>query len=183
MEYAACECSTGEQTVDQSRRHGRVLVGLDPPNKAPTPPNWNMKDYKSAKFLSNLNVKPPRTKLKPPIDDFLATALPLTMVSWLLYCPIHRTPHGLHGLTVLDDETIEWLLNTCYRCLHRLELLRQIQDVHSGPVANRKANSNNRLIEFTLLTLGKDEHWTRLRLDWIRTITNFRGFGLDPDCK
>ena len=28
-------------------------------------------------------------------------------------CPIHRPPHGLHGLTVLDDETIEWLLNTC----------------------------------------------------------------------
>jgi len=23
------------------------------------------------------------------------------------------TPHGLHGLAVLDDETIEWLLNTC----------------------------------------------------------------------
>ena len=23
------------------------------------------------------------------------------------------TPHGLHGLTVLDDETTEWLLNTC----------------------------------------------------------------------
>jgi len=21
--------------------------------------------------------------------------------------------HGLHGLTVLDDETTEWLLNTC----------------------------------------------------------------------
>ena len=28
-------------------------------------------------------------------------------------CPIHRPPHGLHGLTVLDDETIDWLLNTC----------------------------------------------------------------------
>jgi len=28
----------------------------------------------------------------------------------VLQCPIHRT---LHGLTVLDDETIEWLLNTC----------------------------------------------------------------------
>ena len=28
-------------------------------------------------------------------------------------CPIHRPPHGLHGLTVLDDETTEWLLNTC----------------------------------------------------------------------
>jgi len=28
-------------------------------------------------------------------------------------CPIHRHSYGLHGLTVLDDETIEWLLNTC----------------------------------------------------------------------
>jgi len=26
---------------------------------------------------------------------------------------LHRPPHGLHGLTVLDDETTEWLLNTC----------------------------------------------------------------------
>jgi len=31
----------------------------------------------------------------------------------VLHCPIHRAPHGLHGLTVLDDETIEWLFNTC----------------------------------------------------------------------
>jgi len=28
-------------------------------------------------------------------------------------CPIHRPPRGLHGLTVLDDETTEWLLNFC----------------------------------------------------------------------
>jgi len=28
-------------------------------------------------------------------------------------CPIYRLPYGLHGLTVLDDETIEWLLITC----------------------------------------------------------------------
>ena len=31
----------------------------------------------------------------------------------VLQCPIHRPPHGLHGLTVLDDETTEWMLNTC----------------------------------------------------------------------
>jgi len=31
----------------------------------------------------------------------------------VLQCPIHRPPHGLHGLADLDDETIEWLLNTC----------------------------------------------------------------------
>jgi len=23
----------------------------------------------------------------------------------VLHCPLHRPPHGLHGLTVLDDET------------------------------------------------------------------------------
>jgi len=31
----------------------------------------------------------------------------------VLQCPIERPPHGLHGLTVLDDQTTEWLLNTC----------------------------------------------------------------------
>jgi len=31
----------------------------------------------------------------------------------VLQFPIHRPPHGLHGLTFLDDEIIEWLLNTC----------------------------------------------------------------------
>jgi len=31
----------------------------------------------------------------------------------VLQCPIHRPPHGLHGLKVLDDETTELLLNTC----------------------------------------------------------------------
>jgi len=28
-----------------------------------------------------------------------------------LQCPFYRPPHGLHGLTVLDDETTEWLLH------------------------------------------------------------------------
>jgi len=30
----------------------------------------------------------------------------------VLQCSTHRPPHGLHGLTFLNDETIE-LLNTC----------------------------------------------------------------------
>jgi len=30
----------------------------------------------------------------------------------VLHCPIHRPPHGTDDLTVLNDETIEWLLNT-----------------------------------------------------------------------
>jgi len=31
----------------------------------------------------------------------------------VLHSLIHRPHHGMHGLTVLDDETTEWLLNTC----------------------------------------------------------------------
>ena len=31
----------------------------------------------------------------------------------VLHDPNHRTPHGLHGLTVQDDETIDWLRNIC----------------------------------------------------------------------
>jgi len=31
----------------------------------------------------------------------------------VLQCLSHRHPYGLHDLTDLDDETIEWLLNTC----------------------------------------------------------------------
>jgi len=30
----------------------------------------------------------------------------------VLQCPIHQPSHGLHGLAVVDDETIESLLNT-----------------------------------------------------------------------
>ena len=40
--------------------------GLSAPNKAPSPPNWNMKQYKLVEFFSNFNVKPPCTNLKPP---------------------------------------------------------------------------------------------------------------------
>jgi len=36
-----------------------------------------------------------------------------TVGNVVLQCPIHRPPHGLQGLKVLDDERTEWLLNTC----------------------------------------------------------------------
>jgi len=31
----------------------------------------------------------------------------------VLQCTIHRPPHGLDGLTVVYNETLDWLLNTC----------------------------------------------------------------------
>jgi len=45
----------------------------------------------------------------------------------VLQCPIHRPPHGLHGLTVLDDETIEWLLNTCPEIYVRVSMLNALK--------------------------------------------------------
>jgi len=46
---------------------GGALVGLAPPYKAPSPPNWNTKYYTLVEYLSNLNVKPPPcTNVKPP---------------------------------------------------------------------------------------------------------------------
>jgi len=36
-----------------------------------------------------------------------------TVDHFVLQCSIHQPPHGAHGLTVVDYETIEWLLNIC----------------------------------------------------------------------
>jgi len=33
------------------------------------------------------------------------------------------------------------------------------------------------------MSIGLDEHWSGLGLDWIRTMTNFVDFGLDPNCQ
>jgi len=52
----------------------------------------------------------------PSISNLITFSYQLKLAKWeeqTNQCPIHRPPHGLHGLTVLDDETTEWLFNTC----------------------------------------------------------------------
>ena len=49
----------------------------------------------------------------------------------VLQCAIHRRPHGLHGLTVLDDETTEWLLNSCPK-------------IKRGQAVDKRTRSNER---------------------------------------
>jgi len=44
---------------------------------------------------------------------FIVLQCPIHWSSHVLQCQIHQPPNGLHGVTVLDDETIEWLINTC----------------------------------------------------------------------
>ena len=65
----------------QSRRAGS-FGGLSSSKQSSKPPNWNMKHYKLVEFLSDSNVnppctivKPPRANVKPPIDDIPATVL------------------------------------------------------------------------------------------------------------
>ena len=43
------------------------------------------------------------------------------------------SPHGLHGLTVLADETTEWLLNTC-------------PEIQSGQAVDRKTSSKEEIV-------------------------------------
>ena len=46
------------------------------PNKAPSPPNWNMKYYKSVEFLSFFRMSSPAAQTQSPsIEDFLDRSL------------------------------------------------------------------------------------------------------------
>ena len=77
----------------QSRRHGGALVGLVTPNKATSPQSetWNTK---LVDCFSNLNVKPPWTNVKPPVDNFLATVMGI--------CYIHMLRLGCYCLPPLS---------------------------------------------------------------------------------
>ena len=50
--------------------------GLIPPNKAPSPPNWNVKHYRSVELLSifTMSSTPEKTQSRPD-ENFLATVL------------------------------------------------------------------------------------------------------------
>jgi len=63
----------------QSSRHGKAFVGLSTTNKAPSPPNWNTKDYKSVAFLSIFRMPSPLHKRKAP----------LLKIFWRRFCPMH----------------------------------------------------------------------------------------------
>ena len=52
----------------------------------------------------------------------------------VLQCPIHRPPHGLHGLMVLNDETIEWLLNICPGSSVAKQWFQQLVQTKEDPV-------------------------------------------------
>jgi len=63
----------------------------------------------------------------------------------VLHCPIHRLPPGVQGLTVLDNETIEWLLKTCPEDLVRprelqelTQTMKKVSEYESGLIFLKK---------------------------------------------
>jgi len=74
---------------------------LNPPNKALSPLNWNMKHYKSVWVCQFLKVScPPAQTQSPPIENFLAAVLGSTL-----------TIHCCFGFARGDDT---FVMNTVY---------------------------------------------------------------------
>jgi len=47
----------------------------------------------------------------------------------VLHCPIHRPLHIAHCVTVLDDETVEWLLNRLPDPRYRLRPSSELKEL------------------------------------------------------
>jgi len=75
----------------------------------------------------------------------------------VLQCPIHRPPHGLHGLTVLDDGTIEWLLNACPEML-----CDQAVDSNNWLKRRRRSLKNSESKSIIVCFIGKLVSWQTL---------------------
>ena len=80
-----------------------VLSSLTP---ASALPEWRSQEQRR----SSLNTSAPACSngVWPPLRPEEKAVDPV-----VLQCSTHWPPHGLHSLTVVDDETIKWLLNTC----------------------------------------------------------------------
>jgi len=66
----------------------------------------------------------------------------------VLQCPIDRPPHGLHGLTVQDDETTEWLLNICTRSSAAKQWFEQLTQKKKKTAIVRVQTYQMQLVDF-----------------------------------
>jgi len=82
----------------------------------------------------------------------------------VLQGPIHLPPHWLHDLTVLDDETTEWLINTCPRSNAAKQWFEQL--------AQKKKTS--------VISLFRSENLT-LAINLLMSIAKMKVFGLTSD--
>ena len=78
--------SVNYRLSNQSRRHGGAFGDLAP-NKTPSPPNWNMKHYKSVECSSIFRMSSPTHKPKSPPQKRKA---PLLKTFWRRFCAEYR---------------------------------------------------------------------------------------------
>ena len=119
IETLICTCHTTHQFVWRLRSGWTILRDsvLSSPTLAPTLLEWLCQGQRGSALTAS-----------SPVSDISAPAYTngyghfwglwvwrrkQTVHHVVLKCPIHRLPHGLHDLTFLDDDTIEWLFNTC----------------------------------------------------------------------
>jgi len=91
---------------------------LSAPASAPTLPEWPCQEHRG----SDLTVSTPVSDVSAPAytsgiyGPFQACECGTekqTADHIVLQCSTHCLSHELHGVTVQNDETVEWLLNTC----------------------------------------------------------------------
>ena len=77
-------------------------------------PNVRIPGLTASALVSDVSAPACTNGVWPPLPSACECgAEEQTVDHVVLQCLIHRPPDGLHGLAVLVDETIEWLLNTC----------------------------------------------------------------------
>ena len=115
--YPPHKKSSVHLTTTYVRRSGRITIGMrsgwttpqgsafSSPTPSPIPLEWPSQEAPG----SGLTASTPVSGVSAPVCTN-GVWPPLRPVS---VAQKSKPPHGLHGLTFLDDETIEWLLNTC----------------------------------------------------------------------
>jgi len=116
-------------TATYVRRSGRIINGMRSERTTPqdsalqfqTPVQPPLQNDPPKKSLGLAQPSPDRCQTFPLLPVQMGYGLLCGLLVWRRTnrrpCrpPLSNpsNPHGLHGLTVLDDETTEWLLNTC----------------------------------------------------------------------
>jgi len=110
--------------ISEERRSGRITGGmrsgwralrdfvLSSPTSAPTLLKWPCQEQRGSGLTASAPLWRFRSRLHtrgiaPSAACECGSEQTVNHVG--LQCPLHRPPHGLHGLMVQDDDTIEWL--------------------------------------------------------------------------
>ena len=116
------------------------FCGLSPPDKAPSPPNWNMKHYESMEFLSIFSVKPPATNAKPPRRNAKS--------------PYWKLSGGGSGAIYPRYAHVSQEISSVKKLIHSLLCCKTTMQTNCG-LTNRTGNSPENGFSFSFWRLAK----------------------------